>query len=323
MSNQLELVLLGDSGSMGFTDPALFATQAKRVSDYLVTIEPFKSRAHQLHIASVLSPLNLGLSRSTTTSRLITVNQAACKQAVEVAGMVAEKGIVLANTSTYGGSGGATFCVAYCGLDGPKVAVHEFGHTLAALLDEYVSYQGGTVTNAWYRNAFRGPVGTGHPYAGCKYGAWSRAYETCCMRALGRPFCLTCQTILNAAIDLLAEPCVLPDPPASPTPVPTPTPETSGDPRLNLIYPYTDLTTTERLFVRAEAFAGVNPLKDVSLYIDDNLKKQITGVNVQNKWLVSWYWSVGNYASGTYPLRAVVTDQAGKVVVKTVEVTRP
>lgn len=319
--NQLDLVILGSTtGAFAFPDKPLFDAQAKRVRDYLLTVEPFKSRASQLNIQSLLTSVDLKLTRSTVTTRLITVAQSYAKSACEQAGLSVEKGIVLANTTGYGGSGGGQFCVAYCGVDGPKVAVHEFGHTLASLHDEYVSYSGGSVQNRQDKNAWLGAPTAQFPYAGCKYGAWSRCASNCGMKSLGVPFCRECLKLLNEKLDALAEPCILPEPAPSPTPAPLPT---ADGPLVKFTNPTTDRTTTERFQVSALATQTDAPIAKIALHLGDDLKASATSKNVQGKWAIGWWWTVGNYASGTYTLTASATDVNGKVGTATVTVTRP
>lgn len=316
-ANQLDLVLLGDTS---FTDPALFETQANRVRTKLLSVEPFRSRASQLNILWAVSPRGLNIQRS---GRLLTCTQSYAREACTLLGLPMERGIVLVNTNTYGGSGGSPFAVTYCGLDGPAVAVHEFGHALAGLQDEYRQYAGGSVQNRRYKNLWLGPKTADFPYQVAKYDAWSRCAADCGMKTLNKPFCRACLEELNWALDALAEPCVLPDPEPSPTPAPTPTPTDGTGPTVRFTSPTADRTTSERFQVLAQGFEGTSPIVKMQLHLDDDLKGSAISKNVQGKWVVGWWWSIGMYAAGTYTLTASAVDTSGRIATASVKVTRP
>ncbi len=110
--------------------------------------------------------------------------------------------IVMVNTSRYGGCGGSRAVYSAANASATEIAVHELGHSLAGLADEYggdpacSSFASGvnTSTNAstgawpeWIADI--GPPREGAQYYNqCVY----RPLDTCEMRALGPPFCPVC-----------------------------------------------------------------------------------------------------------------------------------
>lgn len=114
----------------------------------------------------------------------------------------ADTTIVMVNTSRYGGCGGARAVYSAANAAATEVAIHELGHSLAGLADEYGGspscggYAGGinTSTNAtqggwseWIAD-IGAPKQGGQYYEQCIY----RPESMCQMRALGASFCRVC-----------------------------------------------------------------------------------------------------------------------------------
>jgi hypothetical protein len=109
--------------------------------------------------------------------------------------------IVMVNTSRYGGCGGARAVYSAANSAATEVAVHELGHSLAGLADEY-SYNDGCGTGAseintsldssaawpeWSQELGPGREGAQY-YTQCIY----RPLDNCEMRSLNQPFCPVC-----------------------------------------------------------------------------------------------------------------------------------
>jgi hypothetical protein len=114
----------------------------------------------------------------------------------------ADTTIVMVNTARYGGCGGARAVYSAANQAATEVALHELGHSLGGLADEYGGYPscggyaGGINTSV---NATQGnwsewipeigaPKQGGQYYEQCIY----RPETNCEMRALGLPFCRVC-----------------------------------------------------------------------------------------------------------------------------------
>lgn len=187
----LDVAIVGDNYTAG--DMALFHNDVNRIVSHMLTYEPYKSRASQILFHRVEnSAVDLQCKYSTTTARLLTCNGSAVTNVVNNAGAPYDKIIVLVKSSTYGGSGGS-ISVSYNGSSAPQVVVHEFGHSLANLLDEYNLYStNGSVTNTVYANCYAGTppsslwnLLTGVTYTkGCKYPNWYRSSPCSIMQSL-------------------------------------------------------------------------------------------------------------------------------------------
>ena len=166
-NGRLDIVLLPS----GYTSEVTFRADAQKVIAAHQAREPYASRAEQLAWSVLWTTTPIPCSRSTSTTRLITCNQTVAANVVVNAGLPMEKGIILVNTTSYGGSGGGRFAVSYRGSQMVQVTVHEFGHTLASLKDEYNLYTSkGTVQERWYANCWMGaasPVDAGVWVKGC------------------------------------------------------------------------------------------------------------------------------------------------------------
>ena len=168
-AGQLDLPIVCNGGfthEYGFQSEAACLPHATAVRDYLLTREPYKSRAADITWHLVWSQSSLGCRFS---GRLLTCSDAKARAVIEARGIPMEKGIILVNTTTYGGSGGYRFAVASVGKYRNKLAMHEFGHTLGALVDEYPRYSG-TFTNqdTWYGQCWKGV----NPPPGYAVGEW-------------------------------------------------------------------------------------------------------------------------------------------------------
>ncbi|WP_298530525.1 M64 family metallopeptidase [uncultured Algibacter sp.] len=128
-----------------------------------------------------------------------------------------DQAIILVNTSEYGGGGGA-YAVASTGNYADELAIHELGHSLFDLNDEY--YPGDTraresinMTQETSPSAVRwknwiNDNGVGvYPYGSIGSAAtWNRPHQRCKMRYLGDPFCSVCKEGIIEKIHSLVSP---------------------------------------------------------------------------------------------------------------------
>jgi hypothetical protein len=230
--NRVDFVIVGD----GYTasEQAQFHTDATSIANNFFRYEPFISyepyfRVTQVEVISNESGVDndpvQGISRDTAldmtywcsgVERLLCVNVGKAYNAAASAPDI-DQVIAISNSTKYGGAGypGSNLGTA-AGQNGSavEIAIHEMGHSLGDLADEYTyggptTYTGNEPTpwNAsiydrtaqlaqerkWWRwmdasvSGFDGPVST---YEGCNYSEFGiyRPSNNSMMRNLGRPF---------------------------------------------------------------------------------------------------------------------------------------
>lgn len=172
-SNKVDLVILGDGYSQAEMEK--FRKDAKRLTDVLMGTEPFKSRAKDFNIRAVETPAESsgvckphpGVFKRTPLSvhygsfgserYALTYDN---KTVRDVASMVPyDFMVILVNERTYGGGGiyNLYTTVSADNKFADYIMVHELGHHMAALADEYytssVSYEIPPVTvEPWETN---------------------------------------------------------------------------------------------------------------------------------------------------------------------------
>lgn len=230
--NRIDLVFVGDGYQAG--QLGLYSSHTINAIDDMFAIEPFATYAslfnvHRVDVVSTDSGVdndpNQGVSRNTALDmafwcsgieRLLCVNVGKALLAARSAPQV-DQIAALANSTKYGGAGYTSSNLATCAggnAAAPQVMVHEFGHSIGDLADEY-DYGGSTtytgpepaernvsIYNAaqmsaldtkwadWLgvsQSGFDNPVGT---YQGAYYSALGiyRPSGNSMMRNLGRPF---------------------------------------------------------------------------------------------------------------------------------------
>jgi hypothetical protein len=178
---KVDLLILGD----GYTraDMKKFEADARRLSDHLFAVSPFKERAADFNVWALAVPTQEpGISRPSTGVHhasalgtrydifgseryVLTLDNRALRDIAQYAPY--EFIEILVNNDTYGGGGiFGQFSTAAAGNDWANyLFVHEFGHHFAGLADEYytspVAYQtGGARIEPWEPNvsALRDPA---------------------------------------------------------------------------------------------------------------------------------------------------------------------
>ena len=115
-----------------------------------------------------------------------------------------DQALILVNSNVYGGSGGE-FPMASTGTSANEIAIHELGHSLFDLKDEYypgdalaaeainMTQDNNSTTVKWKNWMGINSVGI-YAYGSSGIPAtWYRPHQTCKMRYLGVPFCSVCK----------------------------------------------------------------------------------------------------------------------------------
>lgn len=233
--NYLDLTFIGDQYSLSELEK--FHTDVNRFISYLLTYEPFFSRATQLKFHYVDNSANLGCR--ILGDRLLVCDEATITSIVNNAGAPYDKIFVISNRTTYGGSGG-NIATAYNGPSGTKVFVHEFGHSLSYLVDEYQANWAARTDRNCYNGtppnpAWRGIVADTDYFSECNYPWWYRSSLDSIMRSLNAEyFNKISQKFLSDSIDYYAGsmPTLTPTPTSIITPTPAVTPTPSATPTL-------------------------------------------------------------------------------------------
>ncbi|WP_433334423.1 M64 family metallopeptidase [Spirillospora sp. CA-294931] len=159
--SRFDLVFVGD----GYTS-SQFSTYGQHVRsklDEIMAIEPFRSHRAQFNVWQVNVPSaqsgvdndpTQGVSRSTALDmgfwcagieRLLCVNETKARQYAAQARDV-DQVLALGNSTKYGGAGGGVATASGGNAQSGQVAIHELGHSVGKLADEYTYGQGDLYT---------------------------------------------------------------------------------------------------------------------------------------------------------------------------------
>lgn len=151
---RLDLVFFSE----GYTslEASAFAADTQRVVDYLATVSPWSEYLPLFNIWRVFLPsAESGVTGSADgvfadthfqcayncegIQRLICCDDDAVATTIDAFAPYADGVMILANSDVYGGSGGFVYSTAFTGegTDSLRVALHELGHALIGLWDEY------------------------------------------------------------------------------------------------------------------------------------------------------------------------------------------
>ncbi|MCX6223260.1 MAG: M64 family metallo-endopeptidase [Bacteroidia bacterium] len=172
-SEKVDIVLLGDGYASG--DMEKFRADAKRMSDILLSAEPFKSNRARFNIRAVetpgpesgvckphpgvfkRTPLSVQYGAFDSERYALTYDNKTIRDAASA--VPYDFMVIMINERTYGGGGiyGLYTTVSVDNKFAPYIMIHEMGHHLAALADEYytssVSYEMPEIkVEPWERN---------------------------------------------------------------------------------------------------------------------------------------------------------------------------
>ena len=251
--NALDLVFVGD----GYTKNEIndFYKNVKQISDYLFDTEPFNSNKEKINIWAVAAislesgtdipqdkiwkstALNTNFYTFGSERYLTTSDYHSLRDYASLA--PCDQICILVNTDIYGGGGIYNFWNITSAKNPYKneVFVHELGHSLAALGDEYYEdevsyeeiynkntepYQANLTTLVDFDSKWKNMLDEDTPiptpvnslnfktigvYEGAGYQAKGiyRPYINCKMKSLGTEFCPVCQRAINEIINFYAE----------------------------------------------------------------------------------------------------------------------
>jgi hypothetical protein len=153
--------------------------------------------------------------------------------AAELRAPFQDETIVMVNTSRYGGCGGARAVYSAALSSAKEIAVHELGHSLGGLADEYAYHpdcgvyasEVNTSTNAIHGAWPEWIDDLGAPREGAQYyqECIYRPFDACEMRSLNQPFCAVC--VQHWSLVTFGHPRVAP---TAPIEAQTPGPTTSA-----------------------------------------------------------------------------------------------
>lgn len=230
-------VILGD----GFTESeqAAFFAQAKRTAAYILDTSPYREQKDLFKFYGVFessaqsgargeqaASLQEALADRRDTfyhssfwtdgvQRLLAMPEEDEKKARLLAGQFVPEvdySILLVNSATYGGSGGEV-CVASLHEDSLEIVLHELGHTIAGLGDEYwpgadkitetpnTTRQSEPALVPWADMTGEEGIGV-YPFPESG-NSWYRPSQDCKMQYLGREhnFCAVCKKALTEAFE--------------------------------------------------------------------------------------------------------------------------
>lgn len=129
-----------------------------------------------------------------------------------------DQALIFVNTSDYGGTGGE-FPIASANADGNEIAIHELGHSMFGLKDEYypgdllageainMTQETNTDLVKWKNWLSTNGIGIYQYYDSTgEAKPWYRPHQTCKMRYLGYPFCSVCKEGMVEVIHGLISP---------------------------------------------------------------------------------------------------------------------
>jgi len=188
--------------SANYSDLTVFHSDINEAISTLLTFEPFKTRSSQILFHYIDNTADLGC----TTTGYFSCNSTKVIEQVIKSGVLFDKILVIGDHQAYGGTGYLDGQMAfYDNAAGPKVAVHELGHTFS-LWDEYTTNGYLGLSRGIYKNCYAGEppaqnwveVAKRDYYLGCSSPNYYRTSENSIMNtADNKYFNIVSQNILN------------------------------------------------------------------------------------------------------------------------------
>lgn len=308
-----DYVFVGDNYSAD--QLTTFHSDLNRFINYMLSIEPMKSRASQIVFHYVDNTTDLGCQHDTVITRGINCNDTAVAQAINNAGVPYDRVAVIYNDSEYGGSasvyGIGRYVITYNGTSSNQVFMHEFGHSLGDFVEEYNNYTTeGPIFNAVYYKGINSNhlLTPGNCYSGtppatewngivglydyvpvCYYSNW---YEPgiSIMKTLGSDlFNVINQGYLNRWLDVYAGPF-----------------QDAVAPTVTLTSPAAGSTLSNTVTVTGAATDNTN-VTWVNFWVDGTL------LNTDYTAPYSFSWNTSIVTSGTHTIQLKAFDAAGNV----------
>jgi len=241
VDNRVNIVILGD----GFTNKELpvFVSEATKFADFFLSYAPYNRYKDYFNIVSISTPSKesgitnpgtapdaypeqpvvkkdtyLGASFGSHIHRLVTIsNYTALSNVLAVNFPTYDLVIVLVNSSWYGGSGGS-LAVHTLHDQANKIGIHEIGHTLTRLNDEYWAGKGygweapnmtenGNASTIKWKNWLNAPdVGIFKHGSGDAEHWFKPTNTNCLMEVLHKEFCAVCREATVERILELVDP---------------------------------------------------------------------------------------------------------------------
>lgn len=242
---RLDLLILAE----GFTaaERPAFDAEVERVTRHLRRLDPYNDYGDLLNVWKVFVPsADSGVDPSEPTTgtgldtpfechlgckgieRLMCCDEPTIVLTAHMAVVGYDGVLLLANTSSYGGSGGASYAVSYTGDQAEQVAAHELAHSLIVLWDEYTYDTEDTDGPPSHNCApadepvpWQSWIDRDHPevgaFPGCTYTNRVRStLSSCMMLTLQDRFCPICrEQIVRAMYREVGGPIETTDPPSS------------------------------------------------------------------------------------------------------------
>ena len=203
----LDITFIGDN----YTDMGAFHNDVNNFINHLLTYEPFTAKASDILFHYVDNTADLGCGHDAVIVRQVTCNELTVRHELNNAVVPTDIAVVIVNDTQYGGSSNG-LAVSYNGPQGPQVFVHELGHNLGRLGEEYVKFTydgnvqdicGGNLCLSSLCVDWQGMPGVGC-FKGATYPNWYRSSNTSIMRSIDAEyFNVISQNIINNNINKL------------------------------------------------------------------------------------------------------------------------
>jgi len=226
---RLNMVILGDGYTIDQQDK--FMEDARRMAEGMFLQEPFSSQKELINLYAVkvvsnesgaaMDPNRLidnyfgssywsyGIERLLWVWRL---NRVA--NVLQANTPFYDEGVIMVNDPKYGGAGGQ-YAVFSTNAQALEIMLHELGHSLGGLADEYwagnqyarentnMTQDNDPQTNRWRDFLYENGIGI-YPHE--ESPTWYRPHQNCKMRYLGRDFCDVCDDALSRNIRSMTSP---------------------------------------------------------------------------------------------------------------------